>query len=97
MKLYYSKPSYNTLNYASTTNIKEVTKFYNLGNNSFETDFSTLKPCLQTVVTIAKHVCDYVPKGILNLSKYRLQIFPVKGHYVESLQLYGNQSHAWTT
>ena len=41
LKLSYSKPFHNTLNYASTANIKEVMKFYNLGGNkSFETDFS---------------------------------------------------------
>ena len=31
---------YNTLNYASTANIEKVMGFYNLGNKSFETDFS---------------------------------------------------------
>ena len=30
----------NNLNYASTLNIREVVKFYNLGNKSFEIDFS---------------------------------------------------------
>ena len=35
-----SKPFHNTLNYASTANIEEVTKFYNLGYKTFETDFS---------------------------------------------------------
>ena len=30
----------NNLNYASTLNIREVIKFYNLGNKSFETDFN---------------------------------------------------------
>ena len=39
LTLSYSKPFYNTLNYASTPNIEEVMKFYNLGNKSFETDF----------------------------------------------------------
>ena len=28
------------MNYASTANIREVMKFYNLGDKSFETDFS---------------------------------------------------------
>ena len=36
----YSKPFHNTLNYASTANIEEVMKFYNLGDKTFETDFS---------------------------------------------------------
>ena len=39
MKLSYSKPFHNTLNYASTANIEEVTKFYNPGDKTFETDF----------------------------------------------------------
>ena len=34
-----SKPFWNNLNYASTANIREVMKFYNLGDKSFETDF----------------------------------------------------------
>ena len=40
LKLFYSKPFHNTLNYASTANIEEVMKFYNLGHKTFETDFS---------------------------------------------------------
>ena len=40
LKLSYSKPSPNTLNYASTANIEEVMNFYNLGDKTFETDFS---------------------------------------------------------
>ena len=43
LKLSYSKPFYSTLDYASTANIEEVTKFYNVGNKSFETDFSQLR------------------------------------------------------
>ena len=31
-----------TLNYASTANIEEVMKFYNLGNKSLETDFRSV-------------------------------------------------------
>ena len=30
----------NNVNYASVLNIREVMKFYNLGNKSFETDFN---------------------------------------------------------
>ena len=30
----------NNVNYASTLNIREVRKFYDLGNKSFETDFN---------------------------------------------------------
>ena len=36
------RPFYNTLNYASTANIEEVMKFYNLGDKTFETDFSII-------------------------------------------------------
>ena len=40
LKLSYSKPFHDTLNYASTANIEEVLKLYNLGHETFETDFS---------------------------------------------------------
>ena len=30
----------NNVNYASTLNIREVMKFYNLANKNFETDFN---------------------------------------------------------
>ena len=40
LKLSHSNPFHNTLNYASTANIEEVMKFYNLGDKTFETDFS---------------------------------------------------------
>ena len=36
----FTKPSWNNLNYASTKNIREVMKFYNLGNKSFKAGFS---------------------------------------------------------
>ena len=39
MKLSYSKPFLSTLNYASTADIQEDMKFYNLGNKTFEADF----------------------------------------------------------
>ena len=42
-KLPLSKPFWNNLNYASTSNIQELIKFQNPGDQSFETDFS-LKP-----------------------------------------------------
>ena len=41
LKLSNAKPFHNTLNYASTANIDEVMKFYNLGDKTFETDFTT--------------------------------------------------------
>ena len=43
LKLSYSKPFHNTLNYASTANIDEVMEFYNLGGKTFETDFSSAR------------------------------------------------------
>ena len=36
LKLSYSKPFRNTLNYASTANIEEVMKFYDPGDKTFE-------------------------------------------------------------
>ena len=45
LKLSYSKLFHNTLNYASTANIDEVMRFYNLDDKTFETfetDFSYL-------------------------------------------------------
>ena len=42
LKLSYSKPFHNTLNYASTANIEEVMKFYNLSDKTFETDLKSL-------------------------------------------------------
>ena len=35
------KTFHNASNYASTANIEEVMKFYNLGNKTFETDFNS--------------------------------------------------------
>ena len=40
LKLSYSKPFDNTLNYASTADIEEALKFYDLGDKTFEKDFS---------------------------------------------------------
>ena len=42
LKLFCSKPFHNTLNYASTANNEEVTKFYDLGDKTCETDFKTM-------------------------------------------------------
>ena len=36
------------MNYASTSNIREVIKFYNLGDKTFETDFCYLLSCEKT-------------------------------------------------
>ena len=52
---------------------------------------STFNPGLHIVVTIVEHVCECVQKKVLKLLRYRLEIFPVKDHYLESLQLYGEQ------
>ena len=41
-KVVLLKPFCNTLNYASTANIEEVMKFYNLGEKIFETDFNSV-------------------------------------------------------
>ena len=40
LKLSQLKTFPQHLNYASTVNIEEVMKFYNLGDKTFETDFS---------------------------------------------------------
>ena len=39
--LSFWKTCQNILNYASTSNIQEDMKFYNIGDKSFETDFET--------------------------------------------------------
>ena len=41
LKLSCSKPFHNTLNYASIANIEEAMKFDNLGDKTFERDFSS--------------------------------------------------------
>ena len=40
--LSFSKTLQNNLSHSFTLNIREVMKFYNLGNQSLETDFSAL-------------------------------------------------------
>ena len=40
----FSEPFWNSLNYASMSHIREVIKFYDLGENSFETDISKKFP-----------------------------------------------------
>ena len=52
---------------------------------------SSLNLGLHVIVTIAEHVCDHFPKRVLKLINYRLQIFLAKDHYLEALQLYGDQ------
>ena len=39
LKLSFSKPFQNILNYASAANIEEVMAFYNLGDKTLKTDF----------------------------------------------------------
>ena len=41
-KLSHSKPFHNSLTYASAGNIEEVVKFYNLGDETFETDLNSM-------------------------------------------------------
>ena len=55
------KPFHNILNYVSTANIEEVMKFYNLGNKTFETDFSTctLVPRIKASVVKFVQSVDY--------------------------------------
>ena len=48
----------------------------------FATRVLNIKPGLHIVVTIAEHVCDDAPMGIIKLSTYRLQIFLVKDQYL---------------
>ena len=43
LKLSNSKPFHNTLSCASTENIEEVMKFYNLGDKTFEMDFKSIQ------------------------------------------------------
>ena len=43
LKVSYSKSFHNILNYVSAANIKEVMKFYNLGDKTFETDFNMFR------------------------------------------------------
>ena len=38
--LFFWQTFQNDLNYASTSSIRKVIKFYNLGDKTFETDFS---------------------------------------------------------
>ena len=54
-------------------------------------NFISVKPNLHMVLTIAQHACDLVPKRILKLSVYRLQIFIVKYEYLRSLRLCEDQ------
>ena len=41
LKLSYSKPIRDILNYGSIASIEKVMKFYNLGDKTFETGFSS--------------------------------------------------------
>ena len=49
LKFPYSKPFRNNMDYASIANIEEVMKFYNLGDKTFEIDFSFI--CLYRIQT----------------------------------------------
>ena len=66
LKLSYSKPFHNTLNYASTTNIEEVMEFYNLGDKTFETDFSQNgRECVIRLVSLPHSITCNRDKSIM--------------------------------
>ena len=71
LMLSYSKPFHNTLNYASTTNIEEVMKFYNLGDKTFETDFSQNgRECVIRLVSLPHSVtCNRDKSSMLQRNK----------------------------
>ena len=50
---------YNTLNYASTANIEEVMKFYNLDHKTFETDFNLMLKELTEMIKILQFRCSF--------------------------------------
>ena len=52
----YSKPFHNTLTYASTANIEEVIKFYNLGDKILK---QTLDEVLSIKVVLLYSCCTY--------------------------------------
>ena len=52
-------------NYASTANIQEVTKFYNLGNENFETDCSTEKMDMGIVTQKYRNSCEKIPCNLM--------------------------------
>ena len=54
------------MNYASTSNIQEVIKFYNLGDKTFETDFSILASVSFWPLLIIELVARVVPARLIN-------------------------------
>ena len=56
------------------------------------TFFISVYPGLHIAITIVQHACHRVPKRVLKMSTYRLQIFPVKYYYLQPLQPCEDQS-----
>ena len=69
----YAKPFHNTLNYASTANIEEVMKLYNLGHKTFEADFSSL---YRQVRYIKGSLCKVLTVILFLLVPYREILSP---------------------
>ena len=65
VKLSYSKPFYSTLNYASTANIQEGMKFYNLGHKTFETGFNLPRPFCVAHAHLKRY--EHIAKFCINL------------------------------
>ena len=61
LKLSYSKPFHNTLNYASTANIEAVMKFSHLGGKTFGTDFGTKSAIPMT--SSSRDIYFHTPSG----------------------------------
>ena len=66
LKLSYSQPFHNTLNYGSNTNIEEVMKFYDLSDKQFETHFSQNgSECVIRLVSLPHSVACNRDKSIM--------------------------------
>ena len=84
LKLSYSKPFHNILNYASATNIEEVMKLYNSGDKTFETDFSQNgRECVIRLVSLPHSVTFNRDKSIM-LQRNKSEAWCLLGleHYV---------------
>ena len=66
LKLSYSKPFHNTLNYAFTANIEKVMKLCNLGDKTFETDFSYM---IDDIVKMGQNSCGKGLGSLLTLKE----------------------------
>ena len=63
--LLFSKAFLNNLNYAPISNIPEVMKFYNLGDQSLQTDFSTICAFLEANIWI-RPACEFLSCNVIN-------------------------------